>query len=129
MGAIALAPTNSRRGQFRSPLACGVLLQLLSKGEGVRIAAPFTDRGPAQFYVIHNVIHYVVPKLVVRRTGNSLGLPIPHAIVRQLGLVAGDEVLVEIERLPQFLALAGSLKGKITAEEFTKLSNEGEEVD
>jgi len=25
--------------------------------------------------------------------------------------------------------LAGSLKGKITAEEFTKLSNEGEEVD
>jgi len=95
----------------------------------VRIAAPFTVRGPGQFYVIHSVIHYVMPKLVVRRTGNSLGLPIPHAIVRQLGLVAGDEVLVEIERLPQFLALAGSLKGKITAEEFTKLSNEGEEVD
>jgi antitoxin component of MazEF toxin-antitoxin module len=69
-----------------------------------------------------------VPKLVVRRTGNSLGIPIPHAIVRELGLAPGDEVLVEIERLPQFLALAGRLKGKITADEFTKLSNEGEEL-
>jgi len=70
-----------------------------------------------------------VPKLVVRRTGNSLGLPIPHAIVRELGLAVGDEVLVEIERVPQLLGLAGSLKGKITADEFTKLSNEGEELD
>jgi len=70
-----------------------------------------------------------MPKLMVRRTGNSLGLPIPHAIVRELGLAPGDEVLVEIERVPQLLALAGSLKGKITADEFTKLSNEGEELD
>jgi antitoxin component of MazEF toxin-antitoxin module len=70
-----------------------------------------------------------MPKLVVRRTGNSLGLPIPHAIARELGLAPGDEVLVEIERVPQLLALAGSLKGKITADEFTKLSNEGEELD
>jgi antitoxin component of MazEF toxin-antitoxin module len=69
-----------------------------------------------------------MPKLVVRRTGNSLGIPIPHAIVRELGLAPGDEVLVEIDRVPQFLALAGSLKGKITADEFTKLSNEGEEL-
>jgi hypothetical protein len=70
-----------------------------------------------------------MPKLVVRRTGNSLGLPIPHSMVRELGLAPGDEVLVEIERVPPFLALAGSLKGKITADEFTKLSNEGEELD
>jgi len=64
----------------------------------------------------------------VRRTGNSVGLPLPHALVRELGLTPGDEVLVEIERLPQLLRLAGSLKGKITADEFTKLSNEGEEL-
>jgi antitoxin component of MazEF toxin-antitoxin module len=70
-----------------------------------------------------------MPKLVVRRTGNSLGLPIPHAIVRELRLAPGDEVLVEIERVPQFLAMAGRLKGRITADEFTKLSNEGEEID
>ncbi len=70
-----------------------------------------------------------MPKLIVRRTGNSLGLPIPHQIVRELGLAPGDEVLVEIERVPRLLALAGSLRGKITADEFTKLSNEGEELD
>jgi len=64
----------------------------------------------------------------VRRSGNSIGLPLPHALVRELGLAPGDEVLVEIERLPQLLRLAGSLKGKITADEFTKLSNEGEEL-
>ena len=69
-----------------------------------------------------------MPRLVVRRTGNSVGLPLPHALVRELGLTPGDEVLVEIERLPQLLRLAGSLKGKITADEFTKLSNEGEEL-
>jgi len=69
-----------------------------------------------------------VPKLTVRRTGNSLGLPIPHDIVRELGLAPGDEVLVQLERVPQLLALAGRLKGKITADEFTKLSNEGEEL-
>ena len=64
----------------------------------------------------------------MRRSGNSIGLPLPHALVRELGLAPGDEVLVEIERLPQLLRLAGSLKGKITADEFTKLSNEGEEL-
>jgi len=70
-----------------------------------------------------------MPKLAVRRTGNSLGLPIPHAFVRELGLAPGDEVLVEIERVPQFLAMAGRLKGRITADEFTQLSNDGAEID
>jgi antitoxin component of MazEF toxin-antitoxin module len=69
-----------------------------------------------------------VPKLVVRRTGNSLGLPIPHEIVRDLRLAPGDEVLVQLERVPQLMTLAGRLKGKITADEFTQLSNEGEEL-
>jgi antitoxin component of MazEF toxin-antitoxin module len=69
-----------------------------------------------------------MPKLIVRRTGNSLGLPIPHEIVRDMGLEVGDEVLVQIERVPQLMRLAGSLKGKITADEFTELSNEGEDL-
>jgi len=95
----------------------------------MRSAAPFIHHGPGQSYVIRCVIHPEMPKLVVRRTGNSLGLPIPHAIVREMGLAPGDEVMVEIERVPHFLTLAGRLKGKITADEFTKLSNEGEELD
>jgi len=69
-----------------------------------------------------------MPKLVVRRTGNSLGLPIPYAIVREMGLSAGDELIVHLERVPHLEALAGRLKGRITADDFTKLSNEGEEL-
>lgn len=66
--------------------------------------------------------------MVVRRTGNSLGLPIPHEIVREMKLVPGDELLVHLERVPTLLSLAGRLKGRITADEFTRLSNEGEEL-
>jgi antitoxin component of MazEF toxin-antitoxin module len=69
-----------------------------------------------------------MPKLVVHRTGNSLGLPIPHAVVRELGLAPGDELMVHLERVPALSALAGRLKGRITADEFTQLSNEGEDL-
>jgi len=69
-----------------------------------------------------------VPSLTVRRTGNSLGLPIPREIVRELGLQPGDEVMVQLERVPPLQSLAGRLKGRITADEFTRLCNEGEEL-
>jgi antitoxin component of MazEF toxin-antitoxin module len=65
-------------------------------------------------------------RVTVRRTGKSLVLPIPPGIVREMGLSAGDEVFVWIERAPQWMALAGSLKGKVTAAEFTRSSNKGE---
>jgi antitoxin component of MazEF toxin-antitoxin module len=69
-----------------------------------------------------------MPRLVVRRTGNSLGLPIPRELVHDLNLAPGDEVIVKIERIPSYRSIGGSLKGKITADEFTSLSNEGEEL-
>lgn len=69
-----------------------------------------------------------MPRLVVRRTGNSLAIPIPHKLVNEMDLSPGDELLVELERAPRLLSLAGSLRGKITAKEFTRLSNEGEEL-
>jgi antitoxin component of MazEF toxin-antitoxin module len=65
-------------------------------------------------------------RVTVRRTGKSLVLPIPPGIVREMGLPAGDEVFVRLERVPQWMALAGSRNGKITAAEFTRLSNKGE---
>jgi antitoxin component of MazEF toxin-antitoxin module len=67
-------------------------------------------------------------KLTVRRTGNSLAVPLPRALVRSLGVVEGDVLNVELERVPDLLRLAGTLKGRITADEFTRLSNEGEDV-
>ncbi len=75
-------------------------------------------------------MYYVddMPTLTVRRTGNSLGLSLPHELVRSLKLSPGDEVLVQLERLPRPETLTGILKGRITVREFTRLSNEGEDL-
>ena len=69
-----------------------------------------------------------MPKLAVRRSGNSIAVPLPHRLVRDLGLKQGDEVIVRIERIPRLLDFAGTLKGRLTADEFTKLSNQGEDL-
>lgn len=53
-----------------------------------------------------------MPKLVVRRTGNSLALALPRSFVRVLSLAAGDELVVELERVPRILTFAGRLKGE-----------------
>jgi antitoxin component of MazEF toxin-antitoxin module len=68
-----------------------------------------------------------IPKLVVRRTANSLELPLPRELVRDLSLAPGDEVGVKIECIPSDRTLAGRLQGGITADEFVTLRNEGEE--
>ncbi len=64
----------------------------------------------------------------MRRTGNSIAVPLPHSLVRDLKLKPGDEVVVRIERIPRLLDFAGTLKGRLTVDEFTKLSNEGEDL-
>jgi antitoxin component of MazEF toxin-antitoxin module len=69
-----------------------------------------------------------MPALIVRRTGNSLGLPLPREVVREYDLRIGDTLIVRIEKVPSFLSLAGKLKGRLTADEFTQLSNEGEDL-
>ena len=66
--------------------------------------------------------------MIVRRTGNSLAIPIPKDLVRELRLAPGDELMVEIEPIPRLSKLGGSLKGRLTADEFTKMSNEGEDL-
>ena len=69
-----------------------------------------------------------MPWLEVRRTGNSLGLPIPRQIEREPGLSARDELVIRIERNPPWQSLDGKLKGRLTTDEFTQMSNEGEEL-
>ena len=70
-----------------------------------------------------------MPRLTVRRAGNSLAVLVPRDLVRDPGLRAGDDVLVKIEPFPRLAALAGSLRGRLTADEFTRLSNKGEDLD
>ena len=69
-----------------------------------------------------------MPKLAVRRSGNSIAVPLPHRLVQEMGLKQGDEVIVRIERIPRLLDFAGALKGRLSADDFTKLSNEGEDL-
>ena len=69
-----------------------------------------------------------MPRLIVRRSGNSLGLALPYQLVREMELAPGDELLVHLEKVPSYLGLEGRLKGRMTADEFTRLSNEGEEL-
>jgi antitoxin component of MazEF toxin-antitoxin module len=67
-----------------------------------------------------------MPKRELRRSGNSVGLPIPHQLVLDLQSALGEPLIVKIEATPTYLSLGRSLKGKITADEFTTLSNDGE---
>jgi antitoxin component of MazEF toxin-antitoxin module len=69
-----------------------------------------------------------MPRLVVRRTGNSLAIPIPSPLVRELEIAPGDEVEIRIQRVPRLLSFAGRLKGRMTADELNRLSNEGEDL-
>ena len=48
--------------------------------------------------------------------------------MRALAVKEGDEVTVQIERVTDVIKLAGSLKGRITADQFTRQSNEGEDL-
>jgi antitoxin component of MazEF toxin-antitoxin module len=70
----------------------------------------------------------MMPIFIVRRSGNSLVLTLTSRLARSLDLREGDTVKADIEKLPSIMELAGKLKGRITADEFTRLSNEGEDL-
>jgi hypothetical protein len=69
-----------------------------------------------------------MPTLTVRRTGRRLWMGLPHEVVESLKLSPGDKVLVQLKRLPRSVKLAGILKGRITARQVTRLSNDGERL-
>ena len=69
-----------------------------------------------------------MPRLFVHKSGNSLGIALPHTLVREMDLGPGDELLVQIERIRPVATLAGRLRDRLKADEFTRLSNEGEEL-
>jgi len=68
-------------------------------------------------------------ELVVRKAGNSLAILLPRDLAKRLGIHVGDTVHADLQRVPSVLDLAGCLKGKVTADELNKLSNEGEDLD
>ncbi len=69
-----------------------------------------------------------MPKLSVRRTENFTAVPLLHRLVQDVGLQSGDEVIVRIERILHLVDFARALRGRLSADEFTKLSNQGEDL-
>jgi antitoxin component of MazEF toxin-antitoxin module len=69
-----------------------------------------------------------MPIFRVRRSGNSLVLVIPSELARDMKLRVGDNVLATMEKIPDIIEFAGKLRGIMTADEFTRLSNEGEDL-
>ena len=69
-----------------------------------------------------------MPVFKVRRSGNSLVLVLPSELAKSMKLREGDKVLATIEKVPDIMDFAGKLKGIMTADEFTRLSNEGEDL-
>jgi antitoxin component of MazEF toxin-antitoxin module len=69
-----------------------------------------------------------MPEFIVRRTGNSLAVVIPRPLVEQLKLREGDHVRVELEKAPALEEFDGMLMGKATAEQLSRLADEGEDV-
>ena len=70
----------------------------------------------------------MMPVFTVRRSGNSLVLTLTSRMAGKLDIREGDKVLATIEKLPAIMDMAGKLKGRLTADEFTRLSNEGEDL-
>ncbi|MDE1819966.1 MAG: hypothetical protein KGJ23_11355 [Euryarchaeota archaeon] len=66
--------------------------------------------------------------MVVRRAGNSLALILPSPLVKELKLHEGDHVRAQLEKAPRLDEFFGLLKGKLSAEELNRLSNEGEDL-
>ncbi len=59
-------------------------------------------------------------------TGRTESLP--REVVQEFRISSGDQLLVDFVRIPRLETLIGCLKGRMSAEEFSKLSNEGEDL-
>lgn len=92
-------------------------------------SANSTSRRHRNPYVRRPVIRYPrMSELVVRRTGNSLAVVIPRALVDRLKLRPGDHVRAVLERTPALDEFDGILKGKSTADELSRIADEGEDL-
>lgn len=59
-------------------------------------------------------------------TGRTESLP--REVVQEFRISSGDQLLVDFVRIPRLETLIGCLKERMSAEEFSKLSNEGEDL-
>lgn len=69
-----------------------------------------------------------MPRAVLRRIGNSIGLVLPKDYVRAKKLRAGDEVDIEVAPAAALASVRGALKVKLSTDKLNDLVDEGEDL-
>lgn len=64
-------------------------------------------------------------KVIVKKWGNSMGIVLPKELVRKEHLKENDAVLVDVVKEADLSDLFGSLKRKLTGQEFKDMVREG----
>ena len=64
-------------------------------------------------------------EIEVRKIGNSLGLILPKELVKERNLKVNEKVFVEIIKETKMSDVFGSLKRKISGQEFKDLTRKG----
>ena len=74
---------------------------------------------------MYNLDDTMATELVVKKWGNSLAIIIPSDLVEKKNIKENDKVAVEIFKPADFTKIFGSLKSKMTGQEFKDFVREG----
>ena len=64
-------------------------------------------------------------EVTLRKWGNSVGIVFPKEFVKQRDLKPNQKIVVEVTRKADLSSIFGTLKTKMTAQEFKDLAREG----
>lgn len=67
----------------------------------------------------------VAVEVLIKKWGNSVGVILPKALVEKQGLKENEKVLVEVVKEANLEHLFGSLKRKMTGQEFKDVVRKG----
>ncbi len=61
----------------------------------------------------------------VRKWGNSMGIVLPKELIEEKGIKEDDEIIIEVAKKADLSKLFGSLKRKMSGQEFKDMVRKG----
>ena len=61
----------------------------------------------------------------VRKWGNSMGIVLPKELIEEKGIKEDDEIIIEVAKKADLRKLFGSLKRKMSGQEFKDMVRKG----
>ncbi len=61
----------------------------------------------------------------VRKWGNSMGIVLPKELIEEKGIKEDDEIIIEVAKKADLSRLFGSLKRKMSGQEFKDMVRKG----